>query len=60
MPDDTATTVISWTVEKVKRLDERLKEAEDKGEDLIKFEGHDIYVPYGKYLVDYLSSRFNP
>jgi hypothetical protein len=58
MTNDTATTVISWTPEKVERLDKQLKEA-DHGEATIVFDGHAIYVPYGIYLVDYLKSRFN-
>lgn len=58
MANDTATTVISWTPELLTQLDARLKEAEP--EEVIDFQGHEIYVPYGHYLVDYLRSRFNP
>lgn len=58
MDDDTATTVISWTPEKLELLKRQLKEADSDG--VIQFEGHDIFVPYGNHLVDYLTSRFNP
>lgn len=59
MDNDTATTVISWTPEKLELLKQQLKEADDP-DGVIQFEGHDIFVPYGNYLVDYLTSRFNP
>jgi len=60
MDNDTAPkTVISWTKEKLALLKQRLKEAEQSGTDTCSIDGHTVYVPYGKYLADYLDGQFS-
>lgn len=60
MDNDTAPkTVISWTQEKLALLKKRLKEAEQDKVDTVTIDGHLIFVPYGKYLADYLDGQFS-
>jgi hypothetical protein len=49
---------MTWTPEKLKRLKKALKDR-DRNE-VIVFEGYEILVSYGRYLVEYLEGVFKP
>lgn len=45
---------IEFTPEKVARLRQSIESAERQGEKTFSFEGHELYVPYAKYLLEYI------
>ena len=55
----TAATIL-WTPAKLKQFKDEISEAEVQGTEVIKFEGHDMLVRYGKWLIKYLDTRFSP
>lgn len=50
---------VDFTPEKVEALRKAYQEAVKAGKDVFVFEGHDVYTPYGKYLLEYLDGLFN-
>jgi hypothetical protein len=57
MADDTETE-IAWTKEKLEKFKEVWSAADTMGRESFKFEGHDILVTYGRYLIEYLEYIF--
>jgi len=53
MADDTEVTV-SWTPDKLKQLKAAWQVAHDSEKESFTFEGHEILVTYGRYLIEYL------
>jgi hypothetical protein len=57
MADDTQTE-IAWTADKLTLFKAAWQKAHDAEEESFKFEGHDILVTYGRYLIEYLEYIF--
>ncbi len=55
---DIQTQTVEWTPPKLARLKLAIQEAESLGKDESSFEGQEFYVPYAKYLCEYLESKF--
>lgn len=49
---------VSFEVEDVTALEQEIKAAEAAGSDVFRFKGHEFFVPYAKYVVEYLKGRF--
>ena len=53
MADDKDTT-ITWNADKLEKLKAAWKKADDNEQESFMFEGHEILVTYGRYLIEYL------
>jgi hypothetical protein len=51
---------INFTRAKLEQLREKYDKARMEGHDEFQFEGQAIYVPYAKYLIEYLEKHFKP
>jgi hypothetical protein len=49
---------IKFTEEKYKELKQLYKIACDTGKDIFQFEGNELLTAYAKYLIEYLSDKF--
>lgn len=50
---------IEFTREKLEQFKRELKTAKKNGEQMFIFEGHEVLVTYGEYLIQYLETKFN-
>jgi len=50
---------ISWTSGKLALFKKAFSKAVNEEKEVFSFEGHDFLVAYAKYLIEYLSYRFN-
>lgn len=51
--------MITWTHAKLEVFKERYRVASELGRMEFKFEGHDIYTPFAKYLIEYVEGRLS-
>ena len=51
--------IIVFDREKVRRLNQKYSEALLGKSQMLKFEGLDLYVPYVRYLLEYLEERLD-
>lgn len=51
---------INFTRAKLDAFKAKYDEARMKGQDTFKFEERPIFVPYAKYLIEYLETKFKP
>lgn len=56
-PDMRFAPTITWTLTKLKAFKQELSKAEVEGANSIRFEGHEVLVSFGRYLVLYLEGR---
>lgn len=49
---------ISFDYTRFKRLEKRYKRAIDQNQDVFMFDGHEFYIQYAKYVLDYLRDKF--
>jgi len=57
MADDTETE-IAWTKEKLEKFKVQWQKAHDAEEESFTFEGNEVLVTYGRYLIEYLEYIF--
>jgi hypothetical protein len=57
MADDTETQV-AWTAEKLKKLKAAWQKAHDAEKESFTFDGKEVLVTYGRYLIEYLEYLF--
>lgn len=48
---------ILWTSEKLDLLRKEISKAKVEGAEVFNFEGHEFFVPYARYLVQFLEGR---
>jgi hypothetical protein len=51
---------INFTRAKLEQLKEKYDKARMEGHEQFQFEGQEIYIPYAKYLIEYLEGQFKP
>jgi hypothetical protein len=51
---------INFTRAKLEELERAYSAAVAKGQETFLFEGHELFVPYAKYLIEYLNHNFKP
>ncbi len=49
-----------WTRDLLEKLKTDTKKAEEKEKAIFVFEGQELFVPYAKYLIEYLDRLLKP
>ena len=48
------TGTMNFDADALKRLDVAYTQAVNDGKEVFSFDGHELFVPYAKYLIEYL------